>query len=93
MQLRHLPTNCIVKVHDSRTRRENSEIAYKRLRLAVDRLLNGAECYEEQFKRLQMAFEEKTKRSRQKRREAMAEAKKEQQEEEGKAEVERVEVG
>ncbi|KAI6205931.1 RF-PROK-I domain-containing protein [Aphelenchoides besseyi] len=69
VQLRHKPTNIVVKVHESRLLPENVKIAFERLKFAVDRHLNGENCYEEQFKRLQRKREAATKRAREKRRE------------------------
>ncbi|KAI6174055.1 RF-PROK-I domain-containing protein [Aphelenchoides besseyi] len=68
VQLKHKPTNIVVKVHESRLLPENVKIAFERLKFAVDRHLNGENCYEEQFKRLQRKREAATKRAREKRR-------------------------
>ncbi|KAH7701369.1 Protein T23B5.4 a [Aphelenchoides avenae] len=69
VQLKHLPTGVVVKVHESRLQLKNIEIAYERLRLAVDRHLNGDSCYEAQLKRLQREHEERTNRKLAKKRE------------------------
>ena len=44
-----------LQVHESRLLPKNIEIAFERMELAVDRHLNGENCYEEQLARLQMA--------------------------------------
>ncbi|KAK6034064.1 hypothetical protein COOONC_28424 [Cooperia oncophora] len=48
VQLRHLPTGLVVKVHESRLLPKNIEIAFERLKHALDRHINGDECYEAQ---------------------------------------------
>jgi len=68
VQLRHKPTNIVVKVHESRLLQENVQIAFERLKLEVDRHLNGKNCYMELFKRLEREREEKFNRARAKRR-------------------------
>jgi len=69
VQLKHIPTNCVVKVHESRSLNENVKIAQERLKLAVDRHLNGDNCYQEQLHRLQGEHDAKVKRQRMKHRE------------------------
>ncbi|KAH7719426.1 Protein T23B5.4 a [Aphelenchoides avenae] len=69
VQLKHMPTGVVVKVHESRLQLKNIEIAYERLKLAVDRHLNGDSCYEAQLKRLQREHEERTNRKLAKKRE------------------------
>ncbi|VDK42729.1 unnamed protein product [Anisakis simplex] len=68
VQLRHKPTGVVVKVHQSRLLPKNIDIAYDRLKYAVDRYLNGENCYEEQLKRLERLKEERSNRKRQLRR-------------------------
>ncbi|CAI5448054.1 unnamed protein product [Caenorhabditis angaria] len=63
-QLTHLKTGIVVKVHESRLLSKNIDIAFERMRLALDRLENGDNCYEEQLKRLQLKKEEKANRRR-----------------------------
>uniref|UniRef100_A0A915D4Y1 Prokaryotic-type class I peptide chain release factors domain-containing protein n=1 Tax=Ditylenchus dipsaci TaxID=166011 RepID=A0A915D4Y1_9BILA len=69
VQLRHIPTNCIVKVHECRFADDNVRIARLRLKFAVDRHLNGENCYEEQLKRLEKDYSIKSNRKFEKRRE------------------------
>ncbi|KAH7719421.1 Protein T23B5.4 a [Aphelenchoides avenae] len=69
VQVKHLPTGVVVKVHESRLQLKNIEIAYERLKLTVDRHLNGESCYEAQLKRLQREHEERTNRKLAKKRE------------------------
>jgi protein subunit release factor A len=45
-QLRHIPTNIVVKVHESRLLQDNIQIAFDRLKLAIDNQLNGENSYE-----------------------------------------------
>ncbi|MFH4980685.1 hypothetical protein AB6A40_007394 [Gnathostoma spinigerum] len=68
VMLRHKPTNVVVKVHESRLLSKNIKIAFERLKFAVDRHINGDNCYEEQYKRLEALREAKNNRQRQKRR-------------------------
>ncbi|KAF8375407.1 hypothetical protein PRIPAC_81836 [Pristionchus pacificus] len=72
VQLRHLPTGIVLKVHESRLLPKNIEIAFDRMKYAVDRHLNGDDCYEEQYKRIQKVKEDKAKASREKKREMKA---------------------
>nr|CDJ88005.1 Class I peptide chain release factor domain containing protein [Haemonchus contortus] len=74
VQLRHKPTGLVVKVHESRLLPKNIEIAYERLKYALDRHVNGDECYEEQYKRLQREKEAKAKRKRELHRRQRSEA-------------------
>jgi len=69
-QLRHKPTNIVVKVHESRLLQENIKLAFDALKFAVDRHLNGDACYESEFQRLERKYEKKTKRAREKRRQS-----------------------
>ncbi|GMT24706.1 hypothetical protein PFISCL1PPCAC_16003, partial [Pristionchus fissidentatus] len=82
VQLRHLPTGIVLKVHESRLLPKNIEIAFERMKFAVDRHLNGDDCYEEQYKRLQKVKEDKAKAAREKKREIKAELREEEKEEE-----------
>ena len=66
--LRHKPTGIVVKVHESRLLPENIEIAFERLRHAVDRKINGDNCYQAQLERIQKEIEEKRNRQREKKR-------------------------
>ncbi|GMS84246.1 hypothetical protein PENTCL1PPCAC_6421, partial [Pristionchus entomophagus] len=75
VQLRHLPTGIVLKVHESRLLPKNIEIAFERMKFAVDRELNGDYCYEEQYKRLQKMKEDKAKAIREKKREVKAQLK------------------
>uniref|UniRef100_A0A1I7ZIM4 RF_PROK_I domain-containing protein n=1 Tax=Steinernema glaseri TaxID=37863 RepID=A0A1I7ZIM4_9BILA len=68
VMLRHVPTGIVVKVHESRLLPKNIDIAHERLKLALDRHVNGENCYEEQFKRLEKEREARTNRKRQKQR-------------------------
>ncbi|VDM72437.1 unnamed protein product, partial [Strongylus vulgaris] len=52
------------QVHESRLLPKNIDIAFERLKFALDRHLNGENCYEEQYKRLQREKELKAKRRR-----------------------------
>uniref|UniRef100_A0A915A4Q4 Prokaryotic-type class I peptide chain release factors domain-containing protein n=1 Tax=Parascaris univalens TaxID=6257 RepID=A0A915A4Q4_PARUN len=64
VMLKHIPTGIVVKVHESRLLSKNIEIAYERLKYALDRYVNKENCYEEQLKKLERAREEKLKRKR-----------------------------
>uniref|UniRef100_A0A0K0DIG8 Nicotinamide phosphoribosyltransferase n=1 Tax=Angiostrongylus cantonensis TaxID=6313 RepID=A0A0K0DIG8_ANGCA len=68
VQLRHLPTGLVVKVHESRLLSKNIEIAFERMKHALDRHLNGDNCYEEQYKKLQRDKEARTNRKRESQR-------------------------
>ncbi|KAI1719310.1 RF-1 domain-containing protein [Ditylenchus destructor] len=70
--VRHVPTGCSVKVHESRLLLKNEEIALEKLKLKVDRHLNGDNCYEEQLQRLEREHQEKMARSAAKQREFRA---------------------
>ncbi|TMS38171.1 hypothetical protein L596_004951 [Steinernema carpocapsae] len=69
VMLRHLPTGIVLKVHESRLLSKNVEIAFERMKFAVDRHFNGDYCYEEQFKRMEKERETRNKLKRQKHRE------------------------
>uniref|UniRef100_A0A914XQK7 Prokaryotic-type class I peptide chain release factors domain-containing protein n=1 Tax=Plectus sambesii TaxID=2011161 RepID=A0A914XQK7_9BILA len=73
VQLKHIPSNIVVKVHESRNLHENVTIAYERLKLAVDRHINGENCYEEQLKRLDTEKSSRHETKDRKRRELKAE--------------------
>ncbi|CAD5228956.1 unnamed protein product [Bursaphelenchus okinawaensis] len=75
VQLKHIPTNVSVKVHESRLLPENVSIAYERLKYAVDKHINKDECYTAQFDRITREYEQKMKSQRRKRREAKMESK------------------
>ncbi|VDO24741.1 unnamed protein product [Haemonchus placei] len=64
----------LLQVHESRLLPKNIEIAYERLKYALDRHVNGDECYEEQYKRLQREKEAKAKRKRELHRRQRSEA-------------------
>ena len=49
----------IVQVHESRLLPKNVELAFDRMKFVLDRHLNGDNCYEEQYKRLQVEREMK----------------------------------
>ncbi|VDM60596.1 unnamed protein product [Angiostrongylus costaricensis] len=79
VQLRHLPTGLVVKVehglfklflqvHESRLLSKNVDIAFERMKHALDRHLNGDNCYEEQYKKLQRDKEARTNRKRESQR-------------------------
>ncbi|CAI4227769.1 unnamed protein product [Auanema sp. JU1783] len=68
VQLRHIPTGLVVKVHESRLLPKNIDIAFERMKFILDRHFNGDNCYEEQFKKLQKAKEQKAKKQRAKNR-------------------------
>ncbi|KAE9555212.1 hypothetical protein FO519_001562 [Halicephalobus sp. NKZ332] len=68
VMLRHKPTGIVIKVHDSRLLPENIEIAFERLKHAVDRKINGDHCYQAQLEHFQREIEEKRKRQREKKR-------------------------
>ncbi|VDN31669.1 unnamed protein product [Cylicostephanus goldi] len=68
VQLRHLPTGLVVKVHESRLLPKNIEIAFERMKFALDRHINGENCYEEQYKKLQREKEMKAKKKRETQR-------------------------
>ncbi|KAL3077312.1 hypothetical protein niasHS_013301 [Heterodera schachtii] len=78
--LKHKRTNCVVKVHESRNLHENIRIAYKRLKFAVDRHLNGENSYEAQFERLKRQYEERAEKEREKRKAKTEELKREGEE-------------
>ncbi|KJH52489.1 hypothetical protein DICVIV_01335 [Dictyocaulus viviparus] len=59
VMLRHIPTGLVVKVQESRLLPKNIEIAFERMKHALDRYENGDNCYEEQYKRLQRRKEAK----------------------------------
>ncbi|CAP24377.1 Protein CBG03485 [Caenorhabditis briggsae] len=64
VQLTHRPTGTVVKVHESRLLPKNIEIAFERMKVVLDRQINGDNCYEEQLKRLQQAKEVKANKKR-----------------------------
>ncbi|KAK6029181.1 hypothetical protein OSTOST_04712 [Ostertagia ostertagi] len=68
------PPGLVVKVHESRLLPKNIEIAFERMKFALDRHVNGDECYEEQFKRLQREKEAKANRKRELHRKKRKEA-------------------
>ena len=68
VSLKHKPTGITVKIHESRLLPENIDIAFERMKFAVDRHLNGEACYEAQFKRIQDEVEEKRNQQRRKKR-------------------------
>ncbi|RCN27104.1 hypothetical protein ANCCAN_27163 [Ancylostoma caninum] len=68
VQLRHIPTGLVVKVHESRLLPKNIDIAFERLKHVLDRHVNGDNCYEEQYKRLQREKEAKVKKKREMQR-------------------------
>ncbi|CAI2350202.1 unnamed protein product [Caenorhabditis sp. 36 PRJEB53466] len=68
VQLTHLPTGTVLKVHESRLLPKNIEIAFERMKFVLDRRINGENCYEEQLKRLQHAKEEKANKRREEAR-------------------------
>ncbi|VDO66854.1 unnamed protein product [Heligmosomoides polygyrus] len=74
VQLRHIPTGIVVKVHESRLLPKNIDIAFERLKHVLDRHINGDECYEEQYKRLQREKEAKANRRRELQRKKRQEA-------------------
>lgn len=39
--LRHVPTNIVIKCHDSRSMETNKQLAYKRLKNRLDEMVNG----------------------------------------------------
>lgn len=73
--LKHKPTGIVVRVHESRSQSTNVDIAYDRMRLAIDRHLNGENCYEEQLKRLETIRRQKNETKRRRSRELKATAK------------------
>ncbi|CAD5234844.1 unnamed protein product [Bursaphelenchus xylophilus] len=70
VQLKHIPTNVSVKVHESRLLSENVSIAFERLKYAVDKHLNKDDCYMKKFDQIAKEYEQKRKSQRKKRREA-----------------------
>ncbi|KHJ88302.1 hypothetical protein OESDEN_11907 [Oesophagostomum dentatum] len=68
VQLRHIPTGLVVKVHESRLLPKNIDIAFERMKFLLDRHINGDNCYEEQYKRLQREKEIKAKKKREMQR-------------------------
>lgn len=56
------------QVHESRLLPKNIDIAFERLKLVLDRHINGDNCYEEQYKRLQREKEAKAKKKRESQR-------------------------
>ncbi|EYC42514.1 hypothetical protein Y032_0528g2974 [Ancylostoma ceylanicum] len=68
VQLRHIPTGLVVKVHESRLLPKNIDIAFERMKHVLDRHVNGDNCYEEQYKRLQREKEAKAKKKREMQR-------------------------
>ncbi|EGT37870.1 hypothetical protein CAEBREN_31848 [Caenorhabditis brenneri] len=50
VQLTHIPTGTVVKVHESRLLPKNIDIAFERMKFVLDRQINGENCYEEQLK-------------------------------------------
>ncbi|CAD6198593.1 unnamed protein product [Caenorhabditis auriculariae] len=75
VQLTHLPTGIVLKVHESRLLPKNIDIAFERMKFALDRHFNGENCYEKQLERLQRTKEDKAKRKREKARKAKEELK------------------
>lgn len=69
-QLRHRPTNIIVKVHQSRSLQQNREIARELLINKLDNLYNGEQSVENQKRRLAM-YRESVRRSQSDIRRAM----------------------
>ncbi|PAV86917.1 hypothetical protein WR25_03374 [Diploscapter pachys] len=78
VQLRHIPTGIVLKI-------KNIEIAYERMKFAVDRHLNGDDCYEEQYRRMQKEKEAKANEQRRKHREEKMKLKEGNSEDEDKA--------
>ncbi|WKX99998.1 hypothetical protein Q1695_014682 [Nippostrongylus brasiliensis] len=74
VQLRHLPTGLVIKVHESRLLSKNIDIAFERMKHLLDRHINGDDCYEEQYKRLQREKEAKANRKRELQRKKRLEA-------------------
>ena len=66
--LKHKPTGITVKVHESRLLPENITIAFERMKFAVDRHINGENCYQSQLHRLQKEIEDKRNQQRRKKR-------------------------
>lgn len=58
----------IFQVHESRLLQDNIKIAFERLKYAVDNHLNGSKSYEAEFQRFERRYEQRTKRTREKRR-------------------------
>ena len=66
--LKHKPTGITVKVHESRLLPENIEIAFERMKMAVDQHLNGENSYHSQYKRIQKEIEDKRNQQRKRKR-------------------------
>ncbi|VDN55655.1 unnamed protein product [Dracunculus medinensis] len=62
--LKHIPSGLVVKVHDTRMPFENEKIAFERLKYKLDRKINGENCYEEQFKKLEKERQDNLKRKK-----------------------------
>ncbi|CAL2040779.1 unnamed protein product [Caenorhabditis brenneri] len=77
VQLTHIPTGTVVKVHESRLLPKNIDIAFERMKFVLDRQINGENCYEEQLKRLQNSKEEKANKRREQARKLKEELKNE----------------
>uniref|UniRef100_A0A914YVM0 Prokaryotic-type class I peptide chain release factors domain-containing protein n=1 Tax=Panagrolaimus superbus TaxID=310955 RepID=A0A914YVM0_9BILA len=68
VMLKHKPTGITVKVHESRLLPENINIAFERIKLAVDQHINGENCYQSQFQKLQKEIEAKRNQQRKRKR-------------------------
>ena len=89
VRLKHSPTGCHVRVHETRSLEKNRRIAWKRLTEAVDVHLNGPESVLEQKKRIQVELEVKRKEKAAKKREEKKLLKLQQQQNKGLKEEER----
>ncbi|KIH56764.1 hypothetical protein ANCDUO_13052 [Ancylostoma duodenale] len=58
----------ILQVHESRLLPKNIDIAFERMKHVLDRHINGDNCYEEQYKRMQREKEAKAKKKREMQR-------------------------
>uniref|UniRef100_A0AC35ERH1 Prokaryotic-type class I peptide chain release factors domain-containing protein n=1 Tax=Panagrolaimus sp. PS1159 TaxID=55785 RepID=A0AC35ERH1_9BILA len=68
VMLKHKPTGITVKVHESRLLPDNINIAFERIKLAVDQHINGENSYQSQLQKLQKEIEIKRNQQRKKKR-------------------------
>uniref|UniRef100_A0AC34GR71 Prokaryotic-type class I peptide chain release factors domain-containing protein n=1 Tax=Panagrolaimus sp. ES5 TaxID=591445 RepID=A0AC34GR71_9BILA len=68
VMLKHKPTGITVKVHESRLLPDNIDIAFERIKMAVDQHINGENCYQSQLQKLQKEIEAKRNQQRKRKR-------------------------
>jgi len=74
VEMRHIPTGIVVKVHESRLLSKNIQLAFERIKFAVDQHLNGDQCYAEQLKRLERERQQRNVHQRERMRRIRADA-------------------